>query len=352
MSDLIPTFDEAIAAHRAERGARAFTAMEKRAGKKAKKSRTTFAGWLESATLGIDSARKTPTGIVDLRAHLARLDAGALTPTERARVDEIRQTVASVEKEHQEKAPRFIAETTAAVRKLRMLNVARVAGQWIAVILGIVLLFAPGAFLLGAILILAALIGGPVLRRQLRQRAWEVHYVASTPTWRVNGVTGAPPRGRLDGTGLWAEVDTLVLAYADPATRDSVLAERRAEKEAALAARAARGGATAAPAGSRSSRPEWFSDPRVQDGYRRLRRDSPDLWGMLGTSDEVDDERIFIQALQVRGIRFDSAPETVLATIRRIQEQMQHAVIDRDVHSAEDRERRNDYGYRILDDSV
>lgn len=201
-------------------------------------------------------------------------------------------------------------------------------------------------------MILAALIGGPILRRQLRQRASEVHYVASTPTWRVNGVTGAPPRGRLDGTGLWAEVDTLVLAYADPATRDSVLAERRAEKEAALAARAARGGATAAPAGSRSSRPEWFSDPRVQDGYRRLRRDSPDLWGMLSTSDEVDDERIFIQALQAHGIRFDSAPETVLATIRRLQVKMQDAVIDRDVHSAGDRERRNDYGYRILDDSV
>jgi len=351
MSDLIPTFDEAIAAHRAERGARAFTAMEKRGGKKAKKTRTTFAGWLESATLGIKNARKTPTGIGDLRAHLARLDAGALTPTERARVDEIRQTVASVEKEHHEKAPRFIAETAAAVRKLRMLNVARVAGQWIAIILGIVLLFAPGAFLFGAILILAALIGGPLLRRQLRQRAWEVNSVASTPTWRVNGVTGAPPRGRLDGTGLWAEVDTLVLAYADPATRDSVLAERRAEKDAALAARAARGG-TAAPAGSQSSRPEWLSDPRVQDGYRRLRRDSPDLWGALGSSDDADDERIFIQALQAHGIRFDSAPETVLATIRRLQEKMQDAVIDRDVHSQGERERRNDYGYRILDDSV
>ena len=157
--------------------------------------------------------------------------------------------------------PAYERDVRAALSKTTGANALRVLGQWVVGIIGFICIPSP-AWWFGILLIVGVIIAGSVLKKRFTRQAWDLNGVSIRPVQITNGVLGAPPRGRLDASGLYGEADQLWVSTLAPADRDAELQQRAAVKSEARSSAAA----PRVAAGDYA----WLDDPRIKDQLNEI----------------------------------------------------------------------------------
>ena len=212
--------------------------------------------WLKSAKAGIDadSATRVHANRDRIVALSNQINPATLTDAQREQLTSAsvraNQAVAAFDASWPayQQAVRDTASTIARTNTLRIL------GQIVGIVIGIICVPSP-AWWFGILLIVGVIIAGSILKGRLTQQAWELSSVANRPARIANGILGGPARGRLETSGIYAEVDRIWVNGLGAAARDAELSQRaavKAEAQQNLRTPESTGGDYA-----------WLNDPRI-----------------------------------------------------------------------------------------
>jgi len=230
---------------------------------KAGPAKRNLAGWLKSAKAEMASdksagLRASRDRILDLASQI---DQSALSDTERQQLANSTAQAKDAVATYDASWPTYLQEVTSAAARLKGANALRVLGQWVLSIIGVICIPSP-AWWFGLLLIVGVIVAGTILKRQFTRQAWDLHGVATRPSRVAHGILGGPPRGKLDASGLYADVDHIWIRHLSPAARGAELQLRAAEKAEAQSNAAQ---SNAAHSQAATGDYAWLRDPRITD---------------------------------------------------------------------------------------
>jgi len=294
------TLERELAQWRKTNDSRAFAAVVKSVPKK-----STLGGWLKSAKDHLSATR--PNGVQAGRDRIHAL-ANEIDPAGLS--DAERQQLASIVARADQAVSNFDAswasykqEVSAAASRLKTLNALRVAGQVVVILIGVICIPSP-AWWFGLLLIVGSIIASSVLKKRFTKNAWDLNGVANRPVRIANGLLGGPPRGRLEASGLYAEVDLIWLTQLSPARRDVEFQQRAAVKAEASGNRTQ----TASSADY-----AWLEDPRVKNELNEI------FMNIGGSQRDTLDRTVVLNALK-RELPSYASAEEALPVLRDIVE--------------------------------
>ena len=273
------TLERELAHWRTTNDARAFKTVAKRSTKK-----STLGDWLKTVKENLDPTR--PDGVHAgrdrIHALVNEIDAATLSAAERQQLESIAGRADQALSNFDTTWPGYKQEVTAAASRLKGLNALRIAGQVVVILIGVICIPSP-AWWFGLLLIVGAIAASSVLKARFTKEAWDLYGVANRPVRIANGLLGGPPRGRLDASGLYAEVDLIWLTQLSTARRDVEFQQRAAVKAEAS------GNRTQAAS---SADYAWLEDPRIKNELNEI------FMNIGGSQRDTLDRNVVLNALK------------------------------------------------------
>jgi len=274
------TLERELAQWRLKNDSRGFKAVEKRATKK-----RTLSDWLKTVKENLNPTR--PNGVHAgrdrIRTLVNEIDVAALSDAEQQQLSLIVGRADEVVSNFDASWTPYAQEVTAAANRLKSVNALRIAGQVVVVLVGVICIPSPGWWF-GFLLIVGSIIASSVLKKRFTKQAWDLCGVANRPVRIANGLLGGPPRGRLDASGMYAEVDLIWLTQLSPARRDVEFQQRAAVKAEALGNLAQ----SSAPRADYA----WLQDTRIRNELDEI------FMNIAGSRSDTLDRNVVLSAIK------------------------------------------------------